>query len=394
MTGMYQTSIGAHHHRSHRDDGYRLPHPVRPITDYLREAGYFTANIIEPAPGLKVRGKTDLNFSAEMLFDGSHWNQRQPGQPFYAQVNLPWTHRKFVNNEQNPTDPKRIDLPPYYADHPVTREDWALYYDTIGILDQNIGLVIRELEKEGLLDSTVVFFFGDNGRPHFRGKQWLYEGGIHVPLIIRWPDKRKASAVTDELVSAVDISAASLSLAGIKLPEHLQGRNFLSPKAKYRDYIIAARDRCDETVDRIRCVRTKRFKYIRNYYPERPYTQLNRYKESEYPVLRLMKRLRSQDKLTPEQALFFAPKRPYEELYDLETDPHEVKNLADDPNFEEKLVELRRILDAWIEETADQGQFPEDPAIAEFYLERMKGIYDERIKARYKEEDMSLELFK
>ena len=394
MTGMYQTSIGAHHHRSHRNDDYKLPPPIQPITDYFREADYFTANVNEPAPDLKVRGKTDLNFSVGKLFDGNHWNQRQPDQPFYAQVNLPWTHRTFVKNEQKPTDPKRIELPPYYADHPVTREDWALYYDTIGILDQNIGLIIHELEKEGLLDNTVVFFFGDNGRPHFRGKQWLYEGGIHIPLIIRWPEKRKAGAVVGELVSAIDISAASLSLAGIKLPENLQGRNFLSPRVKYRDYIIAARDRCDETVDRIRCVRTKKFKFIRNYYPERPYTQLNRYKESEYPVLRLMKRLNAQNKLTPEQALFFAPQRAYEELYDIETDPHEVRNLADDPKFEEKLIELRRILDAWIEETGDQGELPEDPAIAELYLERMKSLYDEGIKARYREENMSMELFK
>jgi len=200
--------------------------------------------------------------------------------------------------------------------------------------------------------------------------------------------------VNEELVGAIDLSATSLYLAGIDIPGHMKGQIFLGPKAKHRDYIIAARDRCDETVDRIRCVRTKKFKYIRNYYPERPYTQLNRYKESEYPVLRLMKRLYIQKKLTPEQALFFAPKRPYEELYDLQNDPHEMNNLADNPKFEEKLIELRQILDAWIEETGDQGEIPEDPAVVESYLERMKRNYDERIKARYKEESMDLKLFK
>jgi arylsulfatase A-like enzyme len=394
MTGMYQTSIGAHNHRSHRDDDYKLPHPVRPLTDYFREAGFFTANVTKPAPGVKVRGKTDLNITVDKLFDGKHWNQRQQGQPFYAQINLPWTHRKFIKNEQNPTDPEKIVLPPYYADHPITRDDWALYYDTIGILDQNIGLIMKQLEEEGLLEKTIIFFFGDNGRPHFRGKQWLYEGGIHVPLVVRWPDKRKAGDVNEELVSAVDITATSLHLAGIKVPEYMQGQNFLGPKGKYRDYVIAARDRCDETVDRIRCARTKKYKYIRNYYPERPYTQLNRYKESEYPVLRLMKRLNAQKKLTPEQALFFASNRPPEELYDLQNDPHEVKNLAGNPKFDGKLIEMRQILDAWIEETGDQGGIPEDPSVVEFYLERMKRNYDERIKARYKEENMSLELFK
>ncbi len=394
ITGMYQTSIGAHNHRSHRDDDYTLPHPVRLLTDYLREAGYFTANVTEPAPGVKVRGKTDLNFTVGKLFDGTHWNQRQPGQPFYAQINLPWTHRRFVRNEQNPTDPEKIELPPYYADHPITREDWTLYYDTIAILDRNIGLIMKQLEEEGLLEKTILLFFGDNGRPHFRGKQWLYEGGIHVPLLVRWPDKRKAGDVNEELVSAIDIAATSLHLAGINVPEHMQGQNFLITKVKHRDYIIAARDRCDETVDRIRCVRTKRYKYIRNFYPERPYTQLNRYKESEYPVLRLMKRLNAQKKLTPEQALFFASQRPSEELYDLQNDPHEVNNLAGHPEFDDRLIEMRKILDDWMDETGDVGGISEDPAVVEFYLERMKKNYDERIKARYREENMSLELFK
>ncbi len=394
MTGMYQTSIGAHNHRSHRDDDYTLPHSIRPITDYFREAGYFTANVTEPAPGVKVRGKTDLNFTVDKLFDGTHWNQRQPNQPFYAQINLPWTHRRFVKNEQNPIDPEMIELPPYYANHPITREDWALYYDTIAILDQNIGVILKQLKEEGLFEKTIIFFFGDNGRPHFRGKQWLYEGGIHVPLIIRWPDKRNAGDVNEGLVSAIDISATSLHQAGIKVPEHMQGQNFLGSRSKYRDYVVAARDRCDETVDWIRCIRTKRYKYIRNYYPERPYTQLNRYKESEYPVLRLMKRLNAQKKLTPAQALFFASNRPPEELYDLHNDPHEVSNLVDNPKFQEKLIELRQILDSWIEETGDQGGVLEDPSVVEFYLERMKRNYDERIKTRYREENMSLEFFK
>ncbi len=392
MTGMYQTSIDAHNHRSHRNDDFKLPPPVKPVTDYMQKAGYFTANVTEPAPGLKVSGKTDINFAVDRLFDGKHWSQRQAGKMFCAQINLPWSHRRFERNEQHPTDPDKINLPPYYVDHPVTRKDWALYYDTIGILDQNIGRIMKQLEKEGLLENTIVFFFGDNGRPHFRGKQWLYDGGIHIPLIIRWPDKRNAGEVNDDLVSAIDITATSLYFAGAEMPEHMQGQIFLGPKSEHRDYIIAARDRCDETVDRIRCVRTKRFKYIRNFFPERPYTQLNRYKESEYPVLRLMKRLHAQKKLIPEQTLFFMSKRPPEELYDLQNDPHEVRNLANDPEFKTKLTGLRQILDAWIEESGDHGGTPEDPAVVEFYLNRMKQTYDERIRALYKEEGMSLDL--
>jgi N-sulfoglucosamine sulfohydrolase len=392
MTGMYQTSIGAHHHRSHRDDGFRLPAGVKPITELFREAGYFTANVRTAAEGVSGTGKTDLNFTIDApIFDGSDWNQRQPGQPFYAQINLPETHRRFTRNEQSPTDPNLLNLPPQYPDHPITRADWAAYYDTIEVLDAKVSAILRRVEEEGLEEDTIVFFFGDNGRPHVRGKQWLYDEGIHVPLIVRWPGILASGTVDEQLVSAIDLSATSLGLAGIPLPEKMEGQPFLGEEARRpRTHIVAARDRCDETIDRIRCIRTSRFKYIRNFRPERPYSQLNRYKETEYPVMRLMRRLHSQDRLAPAQARFMAPDRPFEELYDLERDPDEVRNLANSPDHCATLTELATALGRWILETGDQGEIPEDPAIALFYEQAAKKNYDERLRRLYREEGMEV----
>jgi len=371
IIGMYQTSVGAHHHRSHRDDGYTLPEPVRLITEYFCEAGYFTANVKTAAPGVRGSGKTDFNFQFKNAFDGSDWNQRKPRQPFFAQLSISITHRgghwKTVHEKiDNPVDPAKVKLPPYYPDHPVARQDWATYLNSIQLMDQYVGNILKRLDDEGLADNTVVIFIGDHGRCHVRGKQWLYDGGIHIPLIVRWPGKLKAGQVYDHMISAIDISATVLRLAGVKPPRHVEGKVFLERVAKgvwkpveKRDYIIAARDRCDETIDRIRCVRTQRYKYIRNFMPERPYTQLNRYKERSYPMLGLMKELHAEGKLTPVQALFMAPRKPSEELYDIQSDPYEIHNLAASPEHRATLKRMRVLLEKWIEETGDMGQFPE-----------------------------------
>ncbi len=362
ITGMYQTSIGAHNHRSHRDDGYTLPNRVRLITDYLRKAGYYNAN----------NGKTDFNFKTDgNPFDGKDWKQRKEAQPFFAQITLPVTHRNFSRDKKNPIDPAKVEIPPYYPDHPLTRRDWADYLESIQLMDGQVGELLARIEAEGIADNTVVFFIGDNGRCHVRGKQWLYEGGIHVPLIIRWPGMIKGGRVCEDMVSTIDVSATVLKLAGIEPPSHMEGQVLLGPDAVKREYIIAARDRCDETVDRIRCVRTRQYKYIRNFMPERPYTQFNAYKTRQYPVVALMEVLHKQGKLTEAQARWMAPRRPAEELYDLVNDPHEIHNLADNPKHRMKLIELRAILDHWIFETGDQGQTPEPASVLEpLYVER------------------------
>jgi len=374
ITGMFQTSIGAHNHRSHRDDGYTLPEPVRLITEYFRQAGYFTANVKTAAPGVKGSGKTDFNFKFKNPFDGSDFNQRKAGQPFFAQLSISMTHRgghwkKLREQLKNPVDPAGIKLPPYYPDHPVAREDWATYLNSIQVMDGYVGKILKRLDDENLADNTIVIFIGDHGRCHVRGKQWLYDGGIHIPLIVRWPGKLKAGQVCDELVSSIDISATILKIAGVDLPGHIEGKGFLEPGANgnwktvnRHEYIFAARDRCDETVDRIRCVRNKQYKYIRNFMPERPYTQTNAYKERSYPMLNLMKELHAQGKLTPVQTLFMAPRKPDEELYDIKNDPYEINNLAASPEHRQTLKKMRAILERWIEETGDKGRFPEKPS--------------------------------
>jgi len=360
MTGMVQTTIGAHQHRSHRMDGYTLPEPVEVITAYFRRAGYFTANVRAPAPGVKGTGKTDFNFKPKQKpFDGTDWSQRKPGQPFFAQVNFKLTHRTFVRDKNNPIDPAAVEVPPYYPDHPITRRDWADYLESMQVLDRQVGQVLDRLEREGLDDNTLVIYFGDHGRPHVRGKQWLYEGGIRVPMIVRWPGHVRPGTVVDDLVSLIDLAPTCMTAAGFTPPAHLQGNVFLGPDAKKRRYIFAARDRCDETPDRIRCVRTRRYKYIRNFHPERPYTQFNAYKYRQYPVLTLLHVLHGQGKLTPAQARFMAPARPKEELYDLKNDPHEVHNLCARPEAQAILNGLRKALDQWIERTHDKGATPE-----------------------------------
>jgi len=356
MTGMYQTTIGAHNHRSHRGDGYQLPRGIHVFTKYFRDAGYFTA--------LCGKGKTDWNFKPRIkAYDSSKWGDLKKNQPFFAQYQFSETHRKFKRCGRHPVDPDKVKLPPYYPDHPIARKDWAMYLETINVLDQGIGQVLRKLDADGLADNTIVFYFGDHGRAHVRGKQWLYDGGIHVPLVIRAPGLIEPGSVVDELVSAIDFAPTSLKLCGIEPPKHMEGRVFLGPdRGKPREYIVAARDRCDETVDRIRCVRDKKHKYIRNFMPERPYTQKNAYKERAYPMLKLMKELHAAGKLTPAQQLFMADRRPAEELYDIQADPWEINNLAAAPGHQDALKVMRGRLDKWISETGDKGQFPEKAA--------------------------------
>ena len=189
MTGMYQTTIGAHNHRSHRDDGYRLPEGVRLLTGWLGDAGYFTANVRHFPPPIAFKGtaKTDWNFTPPAKsFDSDRWVDLKSHQPFYAQVNFQETHRAF--HAPKVADPSKVEVPPYEPDHPVTRADRAAYLDATAELDRKVGVILDRLEADGLADRTVVVFFGDNGQAHIRGKQFCYEEGLNVPLIIRWPE--------------------------------------------------------------------------------------------------------------------------------------------------------------------------------------------------------------
>ena len=382
MTGMYQTTIGAHQHRTWQWNKKPLPPGVRTITDYFRDAGYFTANLAagpgkakKAAPGgLRISGsdgagKTDFNFLlAGPPFDGHDWTQRKPGQPFFAQITINESHKgpgwTLAASKDSPVghvDPAKIKLPPYYPEHPIARTEYANYLDAIALMDSYVGEVLARLEKDGLAGNTIVVFIGDNGQCMFRSKQFLYDGGISIPLLIAWPDGRRAGAVDTQMVSAIDLSAAMLGFAGVKPNATMQGRDFLAAGATPRAHIFAARDRMDESTDRMRAVRTPQWKYIRNYFPAIPYMQRNAYKESQYPTWNLVKQLAQEGKLTPAAALFAADRKPVEELFDVTADPHEVKNLALDPKYAPKLRELRALVDQWVVESGDKGGAMEDP---------------------------------
>lgn len=362
--GLYQTTTGTHHHRSHRKDGYRLPFGARLVSHRLQEAGYFTANVGEFGPGLRGTGKTDFNFAVESPFQGTHWNQRAKGQPFYAQVNFQATHKGPAMAEARKL-PRRIDqsaieLPPYWPDDPVVRDEFGTYLDCVNLLDRQVGALLDAMKTDGALDNTLVFFMGDNGRCLIRGKQWCYDAGTHVPLIASGPGVERAGTVRGDPCVLLDVTAQTLRAAGLELPRPFHGQPLFG--AKPRAFVATARDRCDMTEDRVRCVRDARYAYIRNFHPERPYTQYNQYIEQEYPTLSVMKRMHSEGRLNAWNSLFLTPTKPPVEFYDLATDPHEVRNLENHPQHTRLVAKYARMLDEWMRETGDRGGEPEEAA--------------------------------
>ncbi len=373
-TGMYQTTIGAHQHRT--PEKRPLPEGVRPLPEWFRAAGYHTANVREFPAALNVRGagKTDWNFITreQPLYDGERWEDLARRQPFYAQVNFQETHRDFAG--EGVTDPAKVILPPYYPDHPAIRKDYADYLDSARRLDGKISRILARLEQDGLAANTVVIFMGDNGEAHIRGKQFCYEEGLRVPLIIRWPRGLtppagfRAGAVESRLLEAIDVAPTLLSLAGLPVPPRMQGAPFLGEKAgSPKAHVFGARDRCDETAMRIRTVRDTRYRYIRTFTPEMPFFAPNAYKARQYPAWTLVPRLHAEGKLNDVQAFLCAPRQPEEQLFDLEADPHEIRNLASssDPVHAATLRRLRAALEDWIVRTDDQGRFPEKMSASE-----------------------------
>ena len=363
-TGMYQTTLGAQEHRTAAPDKPPLAPGVRLVSHWLRDARYFTANVVELPPqlGFGGTGKTDWNFiTPKKPFDTDRWSDLKSHEPFFAQLNFQETHRKFHAPPR--ADPAKVEIPPYYPDHPVVRQDWAQYLDAASELDRKVGLVLDQLAADGLAENTIVVFFADNGQAHVRGKQFCYDSGLLVPLIIYWPPALDPPAdfqpgfASDRLIEAIDLAAQTLAWADLPHPHAMQGRPFLGPAAAPpREYAFAARDRCDETVLRFRTVRDARYRYIRNYTPGKPLMLPNNYKQRQYPVWRLLKQLDAAGQLTvPSQRFLTAPALPNEELYDTRRDPHETINLADaqDDAHQTALARLRAALDEWIKQSHD-----------------------------------------
>jgi len=375
ITGMYPTTIGTHQMRCKGVP----PAYVKCFSEILRAAGYYCTNNV----------KTDYQFNAPVTaWDensrAAHWRGRAEGQPFFAIFNFTTTHESKVRSrnkefqQQLATlkpdekhDPAKATLPPYYPDTPAVRRDWAQYYDIITLMDKQVSEVLVQLEADGLADNTIVWFWSDHGRGLPRGKRWIYDSGIHVPLIIRVPQKLRKLAmpgnpealrpgsVNDELTAFLDFAPTMLSLAGVKIPDYIQGQAFLgSQKAPQRRYIFAARDRMDEAYDIIRAVRDKRFKYIRNYMPHLSYGQDIDYM-NEMPTMQEMRRLNAEGKLTGAQKQYFRKTKPIEELYDTFCDPHEVDNVAEVPLYQDVLERMRKVHAKWVKETSDVGLIPE-----------------------------------
>ena len=256
-------------------------------------------------------------------------------------------------------DPAKVKLPPYYPADPVIAQDWADYLDSVRLTDRHVGHVIARLEEENLLENTLIVFMTDHGISHARGKQFLYEEGTHIPFVVRGPGIPRGSLRTD-LIEHIDMAALSLAAAGIPIPARMQGRDILAKDYQARDATFAARDRCGETVDRIRSVRTGQFKYIRNFHPQRPMLQPNDYKDSKQ-ILQRLRELHAGGKLNAKQEqILFSPTRAAEELYDVQADPFETHNLAADPQFRSTLEGLRERLNHWMSDTHDLGPESEE----------------------------------
>lgn len=377
ITGMYQTSIGAHEHYSSfpewRGEPMEIWDPnyigVRTIPEIFKSAGYYTFN----------EGKFHYNFvfDRDLLYDhygrdrfhgaqdGTEWSGRAEGQPFFGQIQLKGGKR---NDAPKRVDPAKVEVPPYYPDTQIYREEIAHHYDTILTLDEILGDIIAALKRDGLYDNTIVYFFSDHGMRLPRHKQFLYEGGLRVPMIVAGPGVPEA-VVRGDLVSGIDLGPSSLRMANINIPPHMQGMDIFA-EDYHRDYVVGARDRCDYTIDRIRAVVTDRYKYMRNFMTDRPYLQ-PQYRDGR-ESLEELRALYAAGELNEVQARFASDERPAEEFYDLETDPHETVNLVNslDPVHQQALGEMRTILHKWIVETNDLGRFPESPEALKAVVQR------------------------
>lgn len=370
ITGVYSASLGTHGMRSRIE----IPAEVRCFPEYLRKAGYYCTN----------NEKQDYNFQTpagswdESSFNASWENRPAKSTPFFAVFNFTGTHESSTRGEEpkysqvtsklaaaDRHDPAKLTLPPYYPDTPKVREHWARYYNVISSLDLWVAEHLAKLDEAGLADDTIVFFWSDHGAGIPRHKRWLYDTGMRVPLIVYVPPKWRhlvpcmPGEVRDQLVSLVDLGPTVLNLAGLKVPAYMQGQPFLGPNLpEPRKYVYGARDRMDESYDMFRAVRDGRFKYIRNYMPQRPYSQSSSYADNS-DIMREIRRLNAEGKLNAEQSLFMRDKKPKEELYDVAADPYELKNLAEDPEHDAKRTELAAALDDWMLAIRDLGIVPE-----------------------------------
>ena len=366
ITGMYPSSIGGNNmrtsypERANIPDSLRIPPYectpppyVKCYTEYLREAGYYCTNNAKEDYQFKVP-KSAWDESSE----DAHWSNRPEGRPFFAIFNFFQTHESQIwEREGEPLviDPDSVKLPDYFPDTPEIRRDIAQMYTNINKMDREVGKMIHELEEESLMDNTIIIFYADHGGPLPRGKREILESGTRVPFIIRFPDKKDAGEQNNELWTFIDIPATILSLAQVDIPDYMHGKAFLGKqRSEPREYIYAARDRMDEWFDCRRSVRDEQYQYIRNYR-----TDIGAYLDIRYRkqmrTMQVLLRMRDEGTLSEEQMYWFRKKKTPEELYDLQTDPYELDNLAGDTAYHDILLRLRAAHEAWVKQIDDKG---------------------------------------
>ncbi len=376
ITGMYQTSIGTQHMRTLNgaagakyspvaDYSARIPEYVKCFPEWLRMNGYYCTN----------NEKQDYQFLPPVTAwdengPAASWRNRPTAKPFFSVFNLFITHESQLfmrNNENLLVDSDKVYVPPYYPDTKQVRHDISRLFSNIERMDSQVGEIIQMLKDDGVYDNTIIFFYSDHGGALPWMKREVLERGIHIPLIVRFPNAKDAGTVNDELISAVDFAPTVLSLAGIKIPSYLQGLAFLGGQKSNNPwkYIFAARDRMDTEYDRVRAVRDKRYEYLYNCEPEKPHYQNIEFRLS-IPMMKEFLQLRDEGKLDPVQMSWFKPKL-VEELYDVENDPNELHNLVNDPAYKDKLGELRNAFNEWTKKVGDMGSISEKEMIAQWW---------------------------
>ncbi len=360
-TGCYGARIGTHFHRKYQT--VPLPGDLQPFHVYFRNAGYYTSN----------KKKTDYNFKIDgkSWHSSGDWRGRKPGQPFFHMQSFGTTHESSLHGSisDKPTDEgAEAFVPPIHPDTPLFRNTYAHYHSRIRKVDDQIGAVVDELEKDGLLEDTFIFYFGDHGGVLPGSKGYVYETGLHVPLVVRIPEKYKhlvnlnRGSRSEGFVSFVDFGPTVLHLAGIEVPEEMDGKPFMGPgisadDLQKRDETFGMADRFDEKYDLVRTLRKGKFKYMRSYQPFNFDGLQNNYRY-RMAAYRQWREMYHAGRLDSTQSWFFEPREP-EALYDVQADPYETKNLARNPEYAKVLVEMRKRFNAKVKGLPDLSMFPE-----------------------------------
>jgi arylsulfatase A-like enzyme len=371
ITGMYPQSIGGNNMRNYQPGRrgqedvtsrvlppYSIVPPayVKCFSEYLRKEMYYCTN----------NPKEDYQFEAPVTAwdessNKSHYKNRPYGKPFFAVFNLGVTHESQLwlrDSLPLVVDPALVEVPPYYPDNADTRRAIARQLSNVVEMDRQAGKIIQELKDDGLYNNTIIFFYSDHGDGLPYVKREITRRGLHVPLIIKFPGGAHAGKTDQRLISAIDFGPTVLSLAGIAVPSYMHGQPFLGAQQKpERKYTFAARDRMDSAIDRVRSVFDGQYQYIRNYMPHKSWYQHIVYR-MQIPMMQRMLELKEQGKLNKTQMRWFNTK-PYEELYDTESDPYQFHNLAANPAFKAKLNQLRSVFEGWMNETGDMHILPE-----------------------------------